>query len=351
MLYRFKVWLKRSGPMPYILPAGVYLILLVFFCYQDYILTDGWSTDVNYKEPIPPNLLEESEEYSSRNQSKEITFVTAYFNLGKIVKGPFKTFNTHTYYRWMKNYAFVYNDIILYTDLEDLAIKFKLERSHFPDHMTRIFLRKQNEFWAFGLKPKIEKIYNQSDYPKWYPNTVMASYSCAMHVKYDLIQKVIKEKLVNTKYLAWIDLGYFRGNEKGIFSLKPPQNIKDDHIAFVQIDKYVDMTPKQIMFSNSVFLAGGLFIGRPQYLLLLVEDYKKAVEGLIAMNIMNTDQQVLYCMYSLKSPFQSRVPIQRYYSQSRFLWFYLGDLCSENSLFLMRKKTKLREFIASSIFL
>ncbi|CAC5370413.1 unnamed protein product [Mytilus coruscus] len=198
-------------------------------------------------EPIPPNLLEGSEEYSSQNQSKEITFVTAYFNLGKVVKGPFKTFSTQTYYRWMKNYAFVYKDIILYTDVEDLAIKFKLERSHFPDHMTRIFLRKQNEFWAFGLKPKIEKIYNQPDYPKWYPNTV------------------IKEKLVNTRYLAWMDLGYFRGNEKGIFSLKPPQNIKDDHIAIAQIDKYVDMTPKQIMFSNSVFLAGGLFIGRPEY--------------------------------------------------------------------------------------
>ncbi|XP_063447277.1 uncharacterized protein LOC134726790 [Mytilus trossulus] len=349
MLCRFKVWLKLCGPEPYILPAGLYLVLLVFCCYQEYMITDGWSTELKYKEPTPPNMLEGSIDYSS--QSKEITFVTAYFNLGKIMKGPFKTFNTQSYYKWMKNYAFMNNTIILYTDLEDLATNFKLERSHFQDHMTRIFLKKQNEFWAFGLKQKIEKIYNQPDYPKWYPNTVMASYSCAMHVKYDLLKEVIKEKLVNTKYLAWIDLGYFRGNEKGVFTLQTPQNIKDDHIAFVQIDKFVDMTPKQIMFSNSVFLAGGLFIGTPDYLLLFVEDYKKAVEGLITMSIMNTDQQVLYCMYSPKSPFQPRVPIQRYYSQSRWLWFYLGDICRESSLFLLRKKTKLRDFIASSIFL
>ncbi|CAG2248956.1 unnamed protein product [Mytilus edulis] len=319
-------------------------------CYQDDIITEGWS-DVNFKNPVPPDVLDGAEEYLKRNQSKDITFVTAYFNLGKFQKGPFKTFSTQTYYSWMKNYAFVYNEIILYTDLEELAIKFKEERSHFPDHMTRIFLVKQNEFWAFGLIPKIEKIYNQTDYPKWYPNTVMASYSCAMHVKYDLIQRVIKEKLVKTKYLAWMDIGYFRGNEKGTFSLKPPKNIKDDHIAFVQIDKYVDMTPKEIMFSNSVFLAGGLFIGRPEYLLLLVEDYRKAVEKLIAMNLMNTDQQVLYCMYSPKFQFQPRIPIQRFYSQSRLLWFYLGDLCRESSLFFVRKKTKLSEVIASSIFL
>ncbi|CAG2208726.1 unnamed protein product [Mytilus edulis] len=350
MLYRVKVWMKLLGPVPFVLPAAIYLVILVFYCYQDYIITEGWS-DVNCKEPVPPDVFDGAEEYLRRNQSKDITFVTAYFNLGKFQKGSFKTYSTQTYYSWMKNYAFVYNKIILYTDLEDLAIKFKAERSHFPDNMTRIFLVKQNEFWAFGLIPKIEKIYKQTDYPKWYPNTVMASYSCAMHVKYDLIKRVIKEKLVKTKYLAWMDIGYFRGTEKGTFSLKPPQNIKDDHIAFVQIHKYVDMTPKEIMFSNSVFLAGGLFIGRPEYLLLLVEDYIKAVEKLIAMNLMNTDQQVLYCMYSPKFSFQPRVPIQRFYSKSRLLWFYLGDLCRESSLILVRKKTKLSEVIASSIFL
>jgi hypothetical protein len=89
---------------------------------------------------------------------------------------------------------------------------------------------------------------------------------------------------------------------------------------------------KTIIDDNALWVAGGIFIGRPEYLLLFVEDYRTAVEGMIDMKLMSTDQQVLYTMYSHLSPFQPRVPIQRYHSKNRLMWFYLGDLCREESI-------------------
>lgn len=291
-----------------------------------------------------------SENYSSKHLNDGITFVTAYFNIGTFRKGPYKTFSTDTYFRWMTNYGFVNNTIILYTDLEDLAIKFRLKRSKFPDYMTKVFLVKQNDFWGFKLKSKINAVFEQPGYPQYFPNTVFAPYSCAMHVKYDVIERVIKERIIQTKYVAWLDIGYFRDKEKEIFTLYTPQDIKDDHISFLQIKAFYNLWPKTIIDDNALWLAGGIFIGRPEYLLLLVEDYRTAVEGMIDMKLMSTDQQVLYTMYSPLSPFQPRVPIQRYYSKNRGMWFYLGDLCREESFILARKTKTIYEVVTSYFY-
>ena len=98
-----------------------------------------------------------------------------------------------------------------------------------------------------------------------------------------------------------------------------------------------------------MFLAGGIFIGRPEYLLLFVEDYRQAVEELIKMKIMSTDQQVLYSMYSPKSHLQPRIPVQRYYGLTRLWWFFLGDLCREKSLMLVREKKKINDVVANNL--
>lgn len=297
-----------------------------------------------FQKPIPPYLLTGKEPFSSINNTEGLTLVTAYFNLGTFKKGPIIKFSTETYYEWMKNYGYINNTVILYTDLPDLGLQFKAVRSKFPKNMTLVFIVQQTDFWAFQIQPNIYKIFKQDGYPQYYPNTVFPGYSSAMHVKYDVIDKAIREGLVKTKHLAWIDIGYFRGEQEGIFTLELPEDFKDDHIAYSQINRFrKEATPWAMVFDNMVFLAGGIFMGRPEYLLLLVEDYKQAVHDMMQMKIMSTDQQVLYFMYSHRTSFNVRVPIQRYYSVNRQLWFFLGELSKENSLKKIRFKKSLTD--------
>lgn len=37
--------------------------------------------------------------------------------------------------------------------------------------------------WAFGLLSKHTEIYEDKDYPKYYPNTMFPEYACVTHAK------------------------------------------------------------------------------------------------------------------------------------------------------------------------
>jgi len=273
--------------------------------------------------PIP-----KQNEYNSDNLPNEITIITAYFDLGSFKKGKFKTFSSDMYLEWMKSYSKINNTVIAFTDSEEVEKLMKEIRKDQPKERSKVILVERNSLWAFKLAPKIKEIFAQPWYPTYSPNTVNELYPCAMHVKYELIQRVIKEKLCKTKYLSWIDVGYFRSKEKTFFMLDPPQDLKDDHIAFLQIHQfYPDFEPFDIIDRNLVWVAGGIFIGRPEYLMVFIEDYKNAVKWLMEKKLMSTDQQVLYSMYTKINNLYPRIPLQFYYHNCHCDWFFLGALC------------------------
>ncbi|OWF55175.1 Protein HtrL [Mizuhopecten yessoensis] len=260
-----------------------------------------------------------------------ITFVTAYFDLGTFQKGIILTdlsYGKHTYIDWMTAFSKFNNSVILFTDSSDVATLFQILRKQFPSHMTRIINIQQDSLWSFKLAPQIKQIYAQLGYPYYSPNTINEKYSCAMHVKYEALEMVIRQKQYKTKHLAWIDIGYFRDKETKTFTLEIPPDLKKDHIAFMQNKKFEKgLLPLDIIGDNMVWLAGGMFLGQPDYLLTFIADYRRTVESLIADNLMSTDQQVLYIMYSKNTKVRARVPIQVYYHICRCDWFFLGSIC------------------------
>ncbi|XP_052085770.1 uncharacterized protein LOC127723245 [Mytilus californianus] len=269
-----------------------------------------------------------------RGDGDELTLVTAYFNIGSFNKTPNLMYSKHTYYNWMKNFQYVNNCVILYTDEIDLSVQFKSYRRHFQINMTKVFILNQTSLWAFRLQPRIKEIYNQ----KGYPIPGIPAYSSAMHAKYELIEKVIKENISTTTYLAWIDIGYLRSNISDCFVMKPLKIMKDDHIAFSQADFFNSwLTLKEIMYKTKYYIAGGFFIGRPKYLSLFIKDYKIAVECLLRRKLMNSDQQILLVMYSGKLFFLPRVPIQTFFDENILRkgepekWFFLGKLCQRST--------------------
>ncbi|KAJ8320980.1 hypothetical protein KUTeg_002567 [Tegillarca granosa] len=269
-------------------------------------------------------------EYISDNLPNEITIVTAYFDLGTFKKGKFLTFNTDTYKEWMKSYGMLNNTVIMFTDSQDIADLIQKSRKHFTEHMTRVIQIDRNSLWAFKLAPKIRNIFKQPGYPVFSPNTINENYSCVMHAKYDLLEKVIKDRLYDTKYLAWVDIGYFRNHYDQPFKLLPPNTVKDDHISFVQVHEFHPwLTHREIISGNCEWIAGGFFMGRPEYLLIFIEDYKTAVLQLIEQKWMSTDQQVLYSIFAHTTELISRIPLQthaRWYFKD---WFYLEKICRE----------------------
>ncbi|XP_052104119.1 uncharacterized protein LOC127737454 [Mytilus californianus] len=287
----------------------------------------------NFQNYLSENFMDRGN-INNNDNGGELTLITAYFNIGSFKKGPQLIYSQSSYYDWMKSFQSVNNSVILYTDAISLSVQFKLYRAHFPKHMTKVFIVNQRSLWAFQLKSRIEEIYSQPGYPIYYPNVGEPAYSCVMHAKYELMEQVIKEKLFKTKYIAWIDIGYFRRTKPGCFKMEPPKDIRDDHILFSQVDffKY-HLTMTEIIYKSSLFIAGGFFIGRPDNLLLFIEDYKLAVESLLDMNVMNSDQQVLFILYSSKLPFNPRIPIQTFFNPislkkgRKDRWHFLGKLC------------------------
>ncbi|KAK3089048.1 hypothetical protein FSP39_000396 [Pinctada imbricata] len=292
------------------------------------------------KSPQAPPL----KEYENSSLPNGITVVTAYFKLGAFIKGRFHQFTTETYKNWMRSYGMLNNTVIAFTDVPEIKALLENERSRFPSEMTEVILVDRDKLWSFQLSDEIKLVFNQKGYPKHEPNTVNPYYSCAMHAKYDVLKYVIEKRMYRTRYLAWIDIGYFREEQKEPFTLLPP-TLKSGHIAFTQVFSfYTNLTPRDIVYDNHVWIAGGFFIGEPQYLMLFIEDYRKSTMLMLSKKLMSTDQQVLYSMYVSAEEFRPRLPLQIFYHTCRCDWFYAGELCKDEFDKLIRPKKKWQIF-------
>ena len=278
--------------------------------------------------------------------SRTITVVTAYFNLGTFRKGNEIPRSQEIYKEWMMSFAFLNNAVIVFTDVVEVGSMLSARRNHFPSNMTNVVHIHREEFWAFRQRESIRQIYSSPGYPMYFPNTVNENYSCAMHAKYDVLQYVIENLMYHTKYIAWVDIGYFRENEQRTFKLLPPRDLRNGHIGFTQIDPFYDyLTPKDVIYGNNIWIGGGFFIGQPQYIISFIQDYQNVVKFLLSEGLINTDQQVLYAMYLSADQFKPRLPLQLYFHICRCQhWFYIGEVCRDSYDSLQRRFERLTKF-------
>ncbi|XP_067670380.1 uncharacterized protein [Haliotis asinina] len=265
----------------------------------------------------------------------EVTVITAYFNIGSFAKGSISNMYTpNLYMNWMKVFGRIRNNLAAYTDSKDVFDLLTSLRRRFPSNMTKIFLIKRADLWSFSLAKEIRNIYSQPNYPRHYPNTVNENYSCAMHAKFELVNRVLVEELFPTKYFCWLDIGLFRGlvDDTSTFKLQIPNEWDKRKVAYSIVYGFNDKeTTENIIKGNQVWVGGAMFLGTPQVLYNYTEDYMNTVKMLLRRHLMNTDQQVIYSMYLPSSAYKPRVQIQLFsQTESRYdPWFYLGYLCRE----------------------
>lgn len=287
----------------------------------------------------------------ANTMSSEVTLVTAYYNLGRLNKGKklgLGGYSPQLYKNWMSVFGRIDNPLIVFTDSHDVVAIFKEFRSHFNPERTKVIFLNRTTLWAFSLAPRIKEIFSMPGYPSHDPNTVNENYSCMMHAKFELVRKVIKEKMFYTKYISWLDIGLFRGvvDETHIFPIRLPPNFDTDKIAYSGQRKFdPSLSPYQIISEDMAWVGGAMFLGRPEVMYVYTEDYMRAVKKLLSEGMMSTDQQVIYILFQPNFPIRPRVEIQTYTTHSQDDWFYLGYTIKELWDYHLRKAVSILRFL------
>ena len=261
----------------------------------------------------------------------EVTIVTAYMNIGKFQKGEgSNTFTPDIYHVWMRIFRQIQNPLIVYLERNEDIDYFHKLREDLPKNLTMTVKVSRDHLWAFGLRKRIAAIYSQPNYPKFHPNTVIPDYSCVMHAKYEFMQNATKSNPFRTRYFAWLDIGLFRDivTKSEPLKLHLPPNFDHTRVAYSQVyDRNRNISEHSIFHENQVWVCGGYFIAENSVMQRWTAEYMRATERFLSSNLMNTDQQILYAMFSNRN---SSNTIQTYKGTGKYdPWFYLGYLCAE----------------------
>lgn len=275
----------------------------------------------------------ESKVGNNVKNTRNVTIVTAYWNLGTFQKGVGGLkFSTNTYFKWASTFKYLLNPLVVYTDCKEFKELMETLRSDRLNN-TMIYLLNRTELWPFQLVTQMKSVLDQPGYPKYYPNTVIPEYPAAQHSKYAVVAETIRKGVFANPYFAWVDIGYFRDvvERKVDFTLDIPPGFDPGKISVNRVEGLsMNIDPFTIFRKNIVWVGGGIFLGKGVALLQFEQLYHRAVKYFLDQQLVNSDQQVLYSMYSKKGreALKPNIELQLYIPKgSGNPWFYLGYLC------------------------
>lgn len=275
----------------------------------------------------------ESKVGNNVKNTRNVTIVTAYWNLGTFQKGVGGLkFSTNTYFKWASTFKYLVNPLVVYTDCKEFKELTETLRSDRLNN-TMIYLLNRTELWPFQLVTQMKSVLDQPGYPKYYPNTVIPEYPAAQHSKYAVVAETIRKGVFANPYFAWVDIGYFRDvvERKVDFTLDIPPGFDPGKISVNRVEGLsMNIDPFTIFRKNIVWVGGGIFLGKGEALLQFEQLYHRAVKYFLDQQLVNSDQQVLYSMYSKKGreALKPNIELQLYIPKgSGNPWFYLGYLC------------------------
>lgn len=275
----------------------------------------------------------ESKVGNNVKNTRNVTIVTAYWNLGTFQKGVGGLkFSTNTYFKWASTFKYLMNPLVVYTDCKEFKELMETLRSDRLNN-TMIYLLNRTELWPFQLVTQMKSVLDQPGYPKYYPNTVIPEYPAAQHSKYAVVAETIRKGVFANPYFAWVDIGYFRDvvERKVDFTLDIPPGFDPGKISVNRVEGLsMNIDPFTIFRKNIVWVGGGIFLGKGEALLQFEQLYHRAVKYFLDQQLVNSDQQVLYSMYSKKGreALKPNIELQLFIPKgSGNPWFYLGYLC------------------------
>ncbi|XP_070176202.1 uncharacterized protein [Littorina saxatilis] len=264
----------------------------------------------------------------------DVTLVTGYFNLGHFEKAG-ETFGLYKYLHWAEVFQYVMNPLVVFTDSEQVENMLLHTRRHLPNK-TVVIRVQRSRLKAFQPVEKIRTLFKDPQYPKHFPNTVIPEYPCSQHAKYELVNEALQKNFFSSnKYIAWIDIGYYRylTQRRRPFYVVTPPGMDESKIAMTQIQpRDPSLFPSDVFRQNLVWVGGGMSIGTREVFKTFVEEYDIATEKFLEEGLSNTDQQVIYSMYTdihhLTNKLQTSIQTYRWiFDRVCSCWFYLGYQC------------------------
>ena len=262
----------------------------------------------------------------------DVTIVTAYINLGEFQKGDTQKFGPGLYNKWMASFSNLSNPVVAFMEEEHVELFRNVRRKQVNNTIVKAITTQ--ELWAFSLKHRVQDVFKaQHINSKQYPNNQIPTYSCSQHAKYELVLWVTNWNPFGTKYIAWLDIGYFRDVvDKQLLPnihLYKPKNFPMDKVAYGQINPFnYKYSVEEIFASDYIWIGGGMFFATMDVMHDWTLTYMAAVEKFLDYGMMSTDQQVLYAM-GAQDP-TLRQSIKTYQRPMRYPgWFHLGYMCMD----------------------
>jgi len=291
-----------------------------------------------YNESITPPVN------TGRSSENELTIVTAFFDIGKFQKGQEGIRSSQLYRKWLTVFARINNPVVAYFDNATHADLMRVLRQKHPK--TRIVVIDRQTLWTFReMEPRIAKIFSQKDYPRHPPKTVTSKFPAAVHSKYELMRRTIRDNPFHSAYFCWLDVGLFRGlananvssavNDSRLFQLAVPPNLNSTAVGYAVVyprSPNPNLTSEAIVRGNIDWVCGCFFIGRVDVLFRWTAEFLAAVERMVSEKWISSDQQVLTWLMlgEGKKKIQPKTSLQLYKPDGLSdPWFYLGYLAKK----------------------
>lgn len=277
----------------------------------------------------------------------DVTVITAYIDIGGIIKGPSMRNRTH-YLQWMQVWRKMKNSVVFYTNNVTIEQEFIHLRSIYGYPTRTVLVDSENitnpsTLWSFTLLPNITAIFTRPGYPQYPPYTVNAMYSAVIHSKLDMVERVILSNPYGTQRFAWMDVGILRTypEDAPCFEIHAPPQFDQSKIAMNQItDNFIsNHSISTIILRDSPCVGGGVFFGVNETFLAFIKQFRRAVIKLLEIGWFKNEQQTICAMYSFKAlNVNIQVDLQLYHQQEpevleycQNYWFYLAYLMRKNS--------------------
>ena len=274
-----------------------------------------------------------------------ITIVTAFFDIGrgnlqsKEELPDYMTRTNDTYFEYFSNLATLDNPMVIFSDNEHIE-RIKKIRGNKP---TKIIPFNINKFDKILLR--IKEIQNSKEFKsKARPDLLKNieywnhKYVLVTNLKSYLVNKAIKDKLVHTELVSWVDFGYVRDLDTLNNIKKWKYHFSDDKIHFFTIkNNHVLNKSSDVyhaIFNNIVFVIGGAIVSHKKNWNLFFKANLSSQKLLLKNNIVDDDQGVfLMTIIKEKDKFKFN-----YLGKDK--WFHLFKKFDETAKVSLKERIK-----------
>jgi protein YibB len=239
----------------------------------------------------------------------EITIVTAFFDIGRSNWTPDKGLphylhrTTETYMQRFGHMAKLNNPMIIFTSKE-FAKDIEFIRQNKPTDVLVVDF--ENNFTK--LRNEIQKIQNNTEFQSKInpmqvknPEYWSADYVLVNMLKSSFVNQAIKQDLVKTDLVAWLDFGYCReeSTRNGVESWQYPFDTNKIH--FFNLKDWKNGTYiENVIFNNDVHITGPCIVAGKQMWPALEALVHHNLEELFKNNLVDDDQTLLLMSYLQK---------------------------------------------------